>query len=83
MILFFLLLLVIEMLLSRSFGRLYTGSKRLWFGAKITWLKQRQQDFENEDKKRIATIILLRNASYVLALVLIGLYLLGNVIGHR
>ena len=76
MVVFFLILVVMEVLLKKTFKKLYSGEKKLAFWSKVTWLKENMANFE-EDKAAIERIVQLRMALVVTAVLMFGSYILG------
>jgi len=80
MALFFMMLIVLEVLLKKTFNKLYMGEKKMFFFQKISWLKNNFENFEFDDQSQVKKITIVKKLMVVILVAIFFLYFIGNLV---
>ena len=79
MAIFFAVLIYMEVLLAKTFNKLYSGGKKLAFWTKVSWLRDNLDNFDEQYQDKIKRLVLLQKTLLLLALAMGVFYVLGNI----
>ena len=79
MLIFFIGLVILEFLLSKTFNKLYSGSKKMMFWNKITWLQNNSDSFDHDDQEKAKRIVIFRKFLIFILAAMFVFYFIGNL----